>query len=384
MKSNTFFWTIILLSLIFVNACEEYKEVPFYDENSAPLIYGIADATANVAVDSIVIGQMIKVGGDFFNVIEKVRINDVEVPMGKITRLRNALYFNMPRIPRSVTNNLVLESKFGVISYPVKVKFPPFGISGLLNEYTVRGQELTIFGESMDLYATPGISKVIFSNTEASPDVEALVTSVTENQMKVIVPANAPDKASVIFVSEEAGNRTCPVKYRDLEFLIENLEDGRPVTRYPEWVVPNAQYPLPLNPLPTEGDKYSHINKISTTAGSTLNFIGNYNLTIPSVYYENAEEYDLKFEILTIEPIKYRIAVSLNWGTTWVPLGPNTQTNDSTLWFSTNNEWQTYTIPMATWKNKTGEKKMRVWMTLPANLLYDVCFDNFRIQRKAN
>lgn len=383
MKSNSILYIPFFLLLLF-SACEQYKEVPFYEEGSAPLIHGIADATANVAVDSIVIGQMIKVGGEFFNLIEKVSINEVEIPMSQITRLRNALYFIMPRIPRSATNSLVLESKFGEISYPVKVKFPPFGISGLLNEYTVRGQELTILGESMDLYAIPGVSKVIFSDTESGLEAEATVTSVTENRMKVIVPANAPDKATITFISEEAGNRVCPVKYRDLEFLIENLEDGRPATRYPDWVVPNAMYPLPLYPAPTEGEKYSHIYKTMPTAGSTLNFVGNYNLTIPSVYYENAEDYDLKFEIFTIEPIKYRIAISLNWGTTWVSLGPNTQTSDSTLWFSTQDEWQTYTIPMATWKNKTGEKKLRVWITLPANLLYDLCFDNFRIQRKAN
>lgn len=378
--------TLILITgfmLFCINGCDQYKDVPFYDENQAPRIKGIADAVANEAIDSIIIGQTIKVGGEFFNAVDTVKINGIEVPMSKITRLRDALYFSMPRIPRSTDNNLKLISKFGTITFPISVKYPPFGISGLLNEYTPRGQELTILGESMDLYATVGLSKVIFSNTESGFSTENTVSFVSENLIKVIVPDNAPDKATVTFYSAEAGNRVCPVKYRDCEFLIENLETGRPATRYPEWVVPNTTYPLPLIPLPTEGEKYSHINKISTTAGTTLNFIGNYNVIIPTTYYDNAELYDLKFEILTVEPIKYRIAVSVNWGTTWVPLGPSTQSTDSTLWFTTNKKWQTYSIPMATWKNKTGEKKMRVWNTLPANVLYDVCFDNFRIQLKA-
>ena len=343
----------------------------------------IALAFGTSVIDSVTIGQMIKIGGQYFNLIDTVKINNVEVPMSKITRLRDALYFSMPRIPRSSANNLILKSKLGEKVFPINVKYPPFGITGILNEYSPRGQELIILGESMDLYATVGVSKVIFSNSESGVSAENTVTYVSQNKLKVIVPDNAPDKATVTFYSTEAGNRVCPVKYRDCEFLIENLEIGGQATRYPEWVVPNTTYPLPLNPLPTEGERYSHINKISTTAGTTLNFIGNYNVTIPSTYYDNGELYDLKFEILTVQPIKYRIAVSVNWGTTWIPLGPSTQSTDSTLWFTTNKQWQTYSIPMATWKNKTGEKKMRVWNTLPANVLYDVCFDNFRIQQKA-
>jgi hypothetical protein len=377
------FILLVLFAGFCISSCDKYKEVPFYNESDVPVIKGIADAAGNESIDSVIIGQLIKVGGSNFNAVEKVKVNDVEVPLGKITRLRDGLYFTMPRVPRSAVNNLILESKSGEIIYPLKVKYPPFGISGILNEYTPRGTELTILGESMDLYATTGISKVIFSNSETGISAESKISFVSENYIKAIVPENAPDKATVTFFSEETGNRICPVKYRDSEFLIDNLETGYPATRYPEWVVPNASYPLPLNPLPTEGEKYSHINKITTLTGTTLNFVGNYNVIIPNTYYDNAEQYDLKFEILTIEPIKYRIAVSVNWGTTWVPLGPSTQTTDSTLWFSTNKQWQTYSIPMATWKNKTGEKKMRVWNSLPANVFYDVCFDNFRIQQKA-
>lgn len=382
MKKISFIILVLFTGFCF-NSCDQFKDVPFVTDNEVPVINGIADATGNVSVDSVIIGQMIRVGGQHFNAVERVKINDVEIPFSKITRLRDGLYFSMPRIPRSQVNNLVLESNSVTISYPLKVKYPPFGITGILNEYAPKGTELTILGESMDLYATTGVSKVTFSNSESGASAESRVSYVSESMIKVIIPENAPDKSTVTFYSEETGNRICPVKYRDCEFLIENLENGYPATRYPEWVVPNASYPLPLNPLPTEGEKYSHINKISSTAGTTLNFIGNYNVTIPSVYYDNAELYDLKFEILTIEPIKYRIAVSVNWGTTWVPLGPTTQTSDATLWFSTNQQWQTYTIPMSNWKNKTGEKKMRVWITLPANLLYDVCFDNFRIQKKS-
>lgn len=375
---------IVFVSLLSFYACDQYKDVPFLEENTTPVILGIANATANEAADTLEIGQLIKVGGRFFDQIDIVKINDVEVSMGKITRLRDAIYFQMPRVPRSDNNILILEGKYGVITYPVNIKYPAFKITGLLNEYTPKGQVLTITGESMDLYASVGISKVTFSNDESGASVESSVVSVSETEIAVVVPQNVPDKATITFYSQESGKKVCPVKYRDSEFIIENLEDGGLATRYPEWVVPNATYPYPLNPLPTEGEKYSHINKISTTAGSTLNFIGNYNVVIPDIYYTNAEEFDLKFEMFVIEPIKYRLAVSVNWGTTWVPLGPSTQSTDSTLWLTTNNQWKTFSIPMSTWKNKTGEKKLRVWVTLPANLLYDVCFDNFRIQRKPN
>lgn len=366
-----------------LTGCEQSNEVSFTDDNNAPVVKGIADAVANEAVDSITIGQMIKVGGLHFGNVEKVKLNDIEIAWSKITRLRDGLYFLVPRIPRSTTNTLILESKYGIYTYPVHIKFPPFSITGILNEYTPKGKEITLTGESMDLYANSS-SKLIFSNTEEGISVETTLSSISQNEIRAIVPLNAPDKATVTFYSADAGFRTCPVKYRDSEFVIENLEAGGPATRYPEWVVPNVSYPEPLAIEPTEGVRYSHIYKISATAGSTLNFVGNYNITIPDKYYTNAEEYELKFEMLTVEPISYRIAVSVNWGTTWVQLGPSTLTNDSTLWFSTGKQWKTVSFPMATWKNKTGEKKLRVWNTLPANVLYDVCFDNFRIQKKSN
>lgn len=381
--NNVVYILTTALVAIFLLACEPGNDILFTDDSKAPAINGIADAVANEAVDTITIGQLIKVGGSHFSNVEKVKLNTTEIAWSKITRLRDGLYFVVPRVPRSASNILMLESKFGTYSYPVNLKFPPFSITGILNEYTPKGKEITITGESMDLYATAG-SKLIFSNTEAGISVETTLSYVSENEIRAIVPPDAPDKATVTFYSEDAGFRTCPVKYRDSEFIIENLEAGRPATRYPEWVVPNANYPEPLLIEPTEGVRYSHIYKISATAGSTLNFVGNYNITIPDIYYTNADEYDLKFEMLTIEPISYRIAVSANWGTTWLPLGPSTLTNDSTQWLTTSQQWKTVTFPMSTWKNKTGEKKLRVWNTLPVNVLYDVCFDNFRIQRKSN
>ena len=67
-------------SLFCINSCDKYKDVPFYEENQLPVISGIADAVGNEAIDSVTIGQMIKIGGQYFNLIDTVKINNVEVP----------------------------------------------------------------------------------------------------------------------------------------------------------------------------------------------------------------------------------------------------------------------------------------------------------------
>lgn len=383
MKNQIKYISFIILSIALFS-CNQEDKVTFYEDGKAPVITGIADGVANEKADSLEIGTVVRVGGEYFNLIEKVSVNETEISMSQVTVLRNVLYFTMPRVPRASENYLILESKFGEIKYPISLKYPPFQITGIYNEYTPKGQKITVLGESMDLYATVGVSKLIFTNNETGVSAESYITDVTETSVQAIVPDNAPDKATVTFYSPESGSTVCPVKYRDCEFLIENFEDGNPTTRYPDWVVPNTMYPAPLDPEPTEGEKYCHVYKISTTSGTTLNFAGNYNVIIPDSFYTNADNYDLKFEMFTIEPIKYRIAVSLNWGTTWVAFGPATQTADETSWLTTGGQWKTYSISMSSWKNKTGDKKLRLWNTLPANLLYDVCFDNFRIQRKSN
>lgn len=346
-----------------------------YGDKGAPKVDYAIDPVAMVRLDEVTVGQSVQFVGANFASVSKITVNDVEVAVGTTTRLTNSLYMTFPRVPRSERYVMTLENDFGVTEVPLTVGFPPFGIKGIFNEWTPSGQEIKLLGESMDLYARVGVSKLMFG------DREALVTEVSENYVKAVVPEGVENKAVIEFFADDASEGVkCPVRYRDDSFIIENLEN-KATTRYPDWVVPNDTYPAPLDPAPTEGDQYT---RIVTQVGKTgaVNMLGNYNLVIPESYFTtDVDKYELKFELCTVKPIAYRLAISLNQGTNWYAFGPSSVTTDQAQMISTGGEWQTFTIPMTTWKNKGGTKNLRIWVgSHPSANSYDFCIDNVRLQ----
>lgn len=339
----------------------------------APVILRVVDPVQLSVIEEAAVGQQVQLVGENMKNISKITVNGIEIPVASATILPGSIYINIPRIPRSESFTITIENEFGSSEYPISIVYPPMGITGLLNEFAPEGTELVIFGESMDLYAVAGQSKVKFN------DIDATVTAVTETEMKVTVPAGVPNKAVISFMA--GGNKViCPVRYRDDTYTIENLEDPSK-TRYPAFVVPNADFPAPLNPAPIEGNNYSRIKVAAGTSGA-INMVGNYNLVIPESYFTtDADNYNLKFELCTITPIAYRIAVSINQGSNFYYLGPMSATTNESLMVSTNGKWQTITAPMSIWKGKGGTKNLRVYIGgLPAGLSYDFCLDNFRLQ----
>lgn len=346
-----------------------------YGDKGAPRVDYAIDPVEMVRLDVVTVGQPVQFIGDNLSSVNKITVNDVEVAVGSATCLTNSLYMTFPRVSRNESYVMTLENDFGVTEVPLSVGFPPFEIKGIFNEWTPSGQEIKLLGESMDLYAKVGVSKLMFG------DKAALVTEVSENYVKAVVPEGVANKSVIEFFADDASEGVkCPVRYRDDSFIIENLEN-KSTTRYPDWVVPNDTYPAPLTPAPTEGEQYT---RIVTEVGKTglVNMLGNYNLLIPDSYFTtDVDNYELKFELCTLKPIAYRLAISLNQGTNWYAFGPSSLTTDESQMISTGGEWQTFTIPMTTWKNKGGTKNLRIWVgSHPSANSYDFCIDNVRLQ----
>ena len=366
-----YLWISILLFAATGCADENYD----YGDKGAPKVEYAIDPVSMVRLDVVTVGQNVQFVGDNFASVHKISINDVEVAIGSTTRLTNSLYLAIPRLTRSESYVMTLENDFGTTEVSLSIGFPPFEITGIFNEWTPPGKEIKLLGESMDLYARVGVSKLMFG------DKAALVTEVSETWVKAVVPEGVGNKTVITFLADDASEGVkCPVRYRDDTFIIENLED-KSTTRYPDWVVPNDDYPAPLDPAPTEGSQYT---RIVTEVGKTglVNMIGNYNLVIPESYFTtDADNYVLKFELCTLKPIAYRVAIALNQSTNWYAFGPSSLTTDPSKMISTDGEWQTFTIPMDTWKNKGGTKNMRMWVgSHPSGNSYDFCIDNVRLQ----
>lgn len=342
--------------------------------NSPITFISIYDPVNYQELDTLMIGQLIQIVGDNFMSISKISINNVDVPIGtNATITKESIYLSVPRIPKMEKNSIVLHTlSQNTIEKTIEVKFPPFKFLGMENEFTQPGDELVILGESLDLYLTPGDSKIMIGQKEAS------VEAVTEYEAIVRVPLDVENNSIVKLVSPELGEVLCPGRFRDTFFVIENLED-KSKTRYPAFVVPNTDFPAPLSPLPIEGNNYSRI--VKNTSG-LLNMVGNYNLTIPDNLLDEGEMYDLKFEMCTIEPLAFRFAVSLNQGTTNYMIGPSTATSNPDQQLSTSGKWKTFSVPLSYWKGKSGTKNLRAFVTLPVGVKYDLCLDNFRIQPK--
>ncbi len=342
-----------------------------YGDKGAPEVSAIIDPANMVVLDAVTVGQFVEVAGQNMRSVNKLTINDTEVAVSTVTKLETGLYFKIPRLPRSESYLMTIVNDFGSTQYPLEIGFPPFALTGIFNEWAPAGTEFRLLGESMDLYTVVGVSKIKFNS------VEATITAVGEDFVTCTVPTGVTNKAVVKFVSTATGEVTCPVRYRDDTYIIENLENSA-TTRYPAFVVPNATYPAPLNPAPTEGNQYSRI----AGASGITNMVGNYNLTIPESYFNaDADNYMLKFELCTIRPIAYRIAISINQGTTNYLFGPSAATSDPALMTSTDGVWQTFSIPMTYWKAKTGIKNLRVYIgSQPTGVVYDFCLDNFRLQ----
>lgn len=370
MKAIYYYMFVVLLA---ATGCAD--ENFGYGDKGVPKVEYAIDPVEMVRLDEVIVGQTVQFVGDNFSSVNKISINDVEVAIGTTTRLTHSLYLTIPRLTRSNSYVMKLENDFGTTEYSLSIGFPPFEIKGIFNEWTPPGQEIELLGESMDLYAKVGVSKLMFG------DKAALVTAVSETRVTAIVPEGVGNKTIITFYADDASEGVrCPVRYRDDTFIIENLENTG-TTRYPDWVVPNDSYPAPLDPAPTEGNQYA---RIVTEVGKTglVNMVGNYNLVIPESYFTtDADNYELKFELCTLKPIAYRLAIALNQSTNWYAFGPSSFTTDPAKMISTDGKWQTFTIPMDTWKNKGGTKNMRIWVgSHPSNNAYDFCIDNVRLQ----
>ncbi|MEG0807422.1 MAG: glycan-binding surface protein [Alistipes sp.] len=363
---------IILTSMLLALGCSD--EQVQYGDTGKPVVIGFSDPIKVETVTAAEIGQLIQIDGRNLRSVNHIDINGTELPDGTYTKLSNSIFLNIPRISRAEQFTLTLSNQHGTTSLPIEIIFPPFSISGLHNAWVKVGKELIVLGSCMDLHAVAGVSKVKIG------DIEATVTEVAEECIKVIVPEGVSQNSPVTFTSADGTVVRSPINYCGGEFFLDGFENTA-TTRYPTWVVPNETYPSPLKPEPTEGDKYAYI-KVDKYSG-TLNMVGNYNVTIPNEYFtEKADTYSLRFELYTIIPIAYRLAVSLNQGSTWTGFGPASVTADENLMLSTNGSWQTCEIPMSKWKNKSGTKNFRVWVgSLPSNVKYDFCLDNFRIEK---
>ena len=230
-----YLWISILLFAATGCADENYD----YGDKDAPKIEYAIDPVSMVRLDEVTVGQAVQFVGDNLGSVHKISINGVEVAIGSTTRLTNSLYLTIPRLTRSESYVMILENDFGSTEVSLSIGFPPFEITGIFNEWTPPGQELKLLGESMDLYAKVGVSKLMFG------DKAALVTEVSETWVKAVVPEGVGNKTVITFLADDASEGVkCPVRYRDDTFIIENLEN-KSTTRYPEWVVPKSTTPYP-------------------------------------------------------------------------------------------------------------------------------------------
>jgi hypothetical protein len=381
MKLKNITYLFIISAVFFVSACQDnisnYNEG--YDDQLSsvgpPKITKITPSTdLTTPITEGELAQMIAIQGENLTGIKSITFNDVEVDLSTVYALRNCVTLPIPRvIPSSVNNQVKVVTKLGETSAPLVVNVPPLVLTGLDNEYAAIGDTVNINGLNFDLYEiTDEKGKVYFGNIEAKID-----TTVAE-YVSIIIPQGI-SPGDRIRVVGDAADLYVPGRYKDDRGMFQDID------HYQGWTGQNwfTDGSNPGDPNPCSG-MYTRVTK---TLGSWewFDFIASwYPVFDGKDYFDNPSQYNYKFEVLTLTPLKTKgIGLIFQTGYYWEPW--------RIVEFNTNGKWKTITVPLEVIMNGKKESELphenghvgfQINIAGGTSEFIDICFDNFRIVSK--
>lgn len=214
-----------------VNYSDNLEDV--FASNGAPVINAIYDVQDTASTPTPLTGgllnEMLRINGENLSYVKKVTFNGLEVDVRSIYAESKNSYLKVPRkIPQSVTDTLVYETEKGVVTRYFPVSIPKMSVTGLRNEFAMKGDKVQVNGANFDLFGfndTTATSKatILITNVDSGYTQQIKTDSITEEYMGIAIPKKCPENSLITFTWYEMGVKyTKTIPYR----MTKNLMFG--------------------------------------------------------------------------------------------------------------------------------------------------------------
>jgi hypothetical protein len=346
-----------------------------------PVIHYIR-VTDPAASDSLLVGsslgRLIAVVGENLENTRELWFNDQQAALNPAFITSQSILVTVPSLPPSdVTNKMILKFANGSeLQHDFEVQISAPQIDRIQSEHVPDGDELVLQGE---YFFQP--MKVTFSD-----GTEAEIASVTQNEVRVKVPAEV--ESGPVTVQTNFGKATTKQWFRDNRNIFADME-GSDYSGW--WHGPN--YIVENDPnIKSIGGKFIRINQ-NLDAGQWFEFmVANPPGTmptqnIPDDAIRNPANYNLKFEINTLSAFIEGTSVRMYIGND-MPGERNDKNYTWTPVLDTKGKWQTITIPFehiigaSSAKVSANGYGVSFWFWGGVEMKADFAVDNFRVTPK--
>ncbi|MDR2474875.1 MAG: glycan-binding surface protein [Bacteroidales bacterium] len=295
-------WLFVAAAFV-ATACQE--DIVSWDDNlndettpaGAPKIEYIALASDTTSLKTHIttgnLSDMLAIYGENLSQLQSLYFNDVAVELKTVYAVNSRIIVPIPRsLPEEITNKITVTTSKGTTEYDFTVSIPPLVITSLFNEFCSAGDTVDIVGNNFDLYDLTVENAQVSINGAKLTILDGTVTT-----LKVVIPAGTADNTSITVSSPKMDN-PATVKFRDFGVTLQNYGDGvwGDTQKY-QTDGTHAGDPKPLKGIPI----FQRVN--ATLAQWSWNVPYAWGLNWPESYSDAPQNYQLKFEILTLKNI---------------------------------------------------------------------------------
>jgi len=358
---NIYKYSFILLlfsSMIFSYSCKK-------EDTGAPVVNNIRltdPAFADKSLDTVGLGKVIAIQGNYLNTTKVVRINGFDVPFNPTYASKENLLIQVPEeTPTLATdplikNELYIETEHGTITRKLIVLPPAPVVAKISNEFAKEGEKLVIKGKYFFF-----VQHIKFPGNVIGTDFEV---NGDATELKVTVPAGVGIGGVEVVTPSGSGSSAPAYVMNDITGMLCNFDDINP---FGAWGPKPVTVDPSTNPTPAAlMGKYLLI-----TSGSEIipGSWWNNDWVMPTSGVKNLEltgdanNYALKFEIYVPEVWNsgwfemnfgwYNFYRWMEWCDDLDPAAywdPTTGTRTNLVTTS----WQTVSIPLSLFRKKPG------------------------------
>jgi hypothetical protein len=335
--------TTILVFVLFLASCQ--KEIVTYNDgyddgltpNGEPKITKIvlaADTAKDpAALTNADMGDIIAILGENLSQVKSITFNGVEVDPKLWYAVNACVVVPIPRVlldDDQITNKVIVTTSKGSVQHELVVEVPRLIIEGLFNEFAQAGDTVQVLGKNFDLFEVGQKEGDVSVNGAA-----VQVVSVGETALQIVIPVGTPDSAVFEATSDIAKERNVPAaRFSFREQGISLNDNGEYKTWGENYRADGTQKG---EPKPCAGISW-YFRLASTVDNDWYDFLwaGGLNVNAENIgIFSALEGYELRFEMLTIQPLSQGI-FAFEWAGTkanWTITGG--------LPINTNGTWKT-------------------------------------------
>lgn len=325
MKNIVQYFCLVSLALVTFISCDNDSENSF---GTPELISVTTAADLDTPITTCNLGDWIVLHGKNLSNVSGINVNGVEVNLRNSFLESNKITLQVPRaLPEEgePTNAIKIMDAQNSSEVSMDISIPDLIITGLDNEWAAIGDTVKINGANFDIYdVTVEDGQVSFGNTSA------VITESAVDYIKIVIPTGAM-KRDQVKIQTKTGIVSVPGPYCDDRNLFEGFEGGFGWAGTDDFVTDGTN----AGDVAACNGKYLRISRMHN--GEWFAFIAN-GYVWPAEMWNHPEEWCLKFEIVTQEPINEKFIQFDQTKYQWKPWAATE--------FNTYGKWRTIRLEM--------------------------------------